>query len=78
MTELKTLKDMEKPMFKWNFVDRDKLCSRVELKQEATKHIKSLEKEIQEFQKGTKDFIDINRNNDMYGNKKKIDWIKEW
>ena len=42
MTELKTLKDFKKPKFKPVFIDREKLCSTVELRQEAIKWIKEL------------------------------------
>jgi len=40
--KLKTLKDLKIPELKWESVDRKKLCSRIELKQEAIKWIKEL------------------------------------
>jgi len=42
--KLKTLKDLKIPELKWEFVDRKKLCSRIELKREAIKWIKELSK----------------------------------
>jgi len=43
--KLKTLKDLKTPKLKVEFLDKNKLCSRVELKQEAIKWIKELKKD---------------------------------
>ena len=37
---------MKKPKFKSEFINRDKLCSRIELKEEAIKWIKYIQEDI--------------------------------
>ena len=84
--KLKTLKDLKIPEFKWEYIDREKLCSRIELKREAIKWIKELERKEQLakwFLKKHKNNIDKVKRGYMYKesmveclNFLVINWIK--
>ncbi|MHA1383259.1 MAG: hypothetical protein ACTSR3_05840 [Candidatus Helarchaeota archaeon] len=58
--KLKTLRDLKIPKLKVKFLDKNKLCSRVELKQEAIKWIKACKNRNltnKEYQQGQIDWI---------------------